>query len=264
MVHACFPLLTRPHCYSLLGGLKLATGIILLLACNNRTRAASPPVTDNFNMSSLNTSLWRFLNPVSNVSFSMTGTQLELNAPGGSNSVDFPVAAKFDSIPSPQYQFEGFVVDQNSASCLPFQIGFGSSVDVDASEVLSGNQTGLFADSITPPGGTTSVWLRVQRSGDTWTEAWSRNGTTFNTAGSFTLALTTTDIGLFTGNYGSPAPAFSALVESFVGGTAAAAPDMTITKSHTGTSRRANRSHLHDYGNELRHGSHQRNGDRDG
>ena len=90
---------------------------------------------------------------------------------------------------------------------------------------------------ISPPNGTTSLWLRVQKAGNSWTESWSPDGTNFTTAGTFTQALTAADIGPFVANYNgtaSAAPAFSALVDSFVSGTGSGVPDLTITKSHSG------------------------------
>ena len=48
--------------------------------------AAGPPVTDNFNLSSLNTSLWTFLNPVGDGSFSMTGSATQTQRAGGLKS----------------------------------------------------------------------------------------------------------------------------------------------------------------------------------
>src|SRR5262249_36966763 len=47
--------------------------------------AAGPPVSDDFNNTTLNTALWTFVNPVGNGSFSMSGTNLRLTAPAGSN-----------------------------------------------------------------------------------------------------------------------------------------------------------------------------------
>jgi uncharacterized repeat protein (TIGR01451 family) len=219
--------------------------------------AAGPPTTDNFNAPSLNTSLWTFVNPVGDGSVSMTGTQLKLNVPAGSNhdatsggndnaarvvqsiaNADFTVTVKFDSIPAQQYQFEGLVVDQDAANYLRFQIGSnGSVLVISGDKVLSHTETGLFSKVISPPAGTTSLWLRVQKAGTTWTATWSPDGATFNAGGSFTQSLTIADIGPFAGNYNpttSASPAFPVLVDSFVSGAVAAVPDLTITKSHTG------------------------------
>jgi regulation of enolase protein 1 (concanavalin A-like superfamily) len=202
--------------------------------------AAGPPVTENFNTATLNTGLWTFLNPAGDGSFSMTGTQLQLNVParsnhdpafgGADNSVrvvqsiantDFTVTVKFDSIPTQQYQFEGIVVNQDAANYLRFQFGSTeSTLYATASVILSHKETSEFSLPITLPSGTTSLWLRVQKAGNTWTESWSPDGTNFNTAGStFTQALTTADIGPFAGNYNATpgdAPAFSARTDSFV------------------------------------------------
>src|SRR5262249_48591150 len=98
-----------------------------------------PPVSDAFNAASLNTSLWTFLG---NGSCSLNGSDLLLTAPGGSNhdpsfggadnairvlqgvnSSDFTVEVKFDSIPTVRYQFEGILIDQDSANYLRFQFG---------------------------------------------------------------------------------------------------------------------------------------------
>jgi len=59
------------------------------------------------------------------------------------------------------------------------------------------------------------LYLRVKREGDQWTESYSYNGTTWTTAGSFTQAMTVSRVGALAGNSGSPAPAFTALVDYF-------------------------------------------------
>ena len=136
-------------------------------------------------------------------------------------NADFTVTVKFDSIPDQQYEFEGMLVEQDAANYLRFQFGStASALYVTAgSVILAHNETTLWSTAIAPPHGTASLWLRVQKAGNTWTESWSPDGTTFNTAGSFAQALVAADIGPFGGNYNpttSLAPAFSVLVDSFV------------------------------------------------
>jgi regulation of enolase protein 1 (concanavalin A-like superfamily) len=197
-----------------------------------------PPVSDDFNTATLNTNLWAFVNPVGNGSFSMTGSQLALTAPAGSNhdpafggannavrvaqtvsNADFTVELKFDSIPTLQYQFEGLIVEQDSANYLRFQFGStGSSLIANTSTILAHNETGVIASTISLPGGTTSLWLRVRRSGNTWTQSWSADGSTFNTVGSFSQVLTVADLSPLVGNYNptpSSAPAFTAKLDYF-------------------------------------------------
>jgi uncharacterized repeat protein (TIGR01451 family) len=195
------------------------------------------PVSDNFDETALNTGLWTFVNPVGNGSFSVNGTHLLLNVPAGSNhdpafggsdnavrviqsisNVDFTVVTKFDSIPSLQYQLQGILVEQDSANYLRLQfVSTGSSLIVTANKILSHNETGILSSPIL--GATSSLWLQVQRGGSTWTIAWSTDGSTYNTLGSFVQALTVADLGLFVGNYNpttSSAPAFTASVDYFL------------------------------------------------
>src|SRR5215831_19131024 len=99
--------------------------LLLLTMCSMSSEAAGPPISDDFNVSTLNTALWTFVNPVGNGSYSFSGSDLLLVVPAGSNhdpafggtnnavrivqptsNVDFTVTVKFDSIPTAQYQFE--------------------------------------------------------------------------------------------------------------------------------------------------------------
>jgi hypothetical protein len=203
---------------------------------NGVATASSGPVSDNFDATTLNTALWTFVNPVGNGSFSLNGSELLLTAPAGTNhdpafggadnavrvvqavgNGDFTVDVKFDSIPTQRYQFEGMLVEQDSANYLRFQFGSaGSALLVGASTILSHNETGVLSTTISPPAGTTSLWLRIQKSGSTWTELWSTNGSTFNSVGSFTQALSLADLGPFVGNYNSSgAPATTASIDYF-------------------------------------------------
>ncbi|MCU1257297.1 MAG: putative Fibronectin type protein [Bryobacterales bacterium] len=92
----------------------LATGVSIWAA-------PGAPVSDEFNSTVLNTSLWTLTNPAGGT-FSLNGTNLLLSVPGGAThdptvsgsdnavrmmqtiaNVDFDVIVKFDSIPSAQY-----------------------------------------------------------------------------------------------------------------------------------------------------------------
>jgi len=186
----------------------------------------------------LNTALWSFVNPAGDGSYSLNGSELSLVVPAGANhdptfggadnslrvvqtiaNGDFGVVVKFDSIPTLQYQFEGLLVEQDSANFLRLQLGSnGSSLVFGASKIVSGTETSVFSNNITPATGTTSLWLKVVRSGSTWTVSWSADGTTFQSGPAFTQALTVSDIGPFAGNYKptpSAAPAFTAKIDSF-------------------------------------------------
>jgi hypothetical protein len=203
--------------------------------------SASPssngPISDGFDASSLDTSLWSFVNPVGDGNYSVQGGDLVLVVPAGSNhdpalggdyavriaqsigNSDFTVEVKFDSIPTSKYQFQGVVVQQDAGDFLRFNFGStGSALQVAASKILSGAETNLLNSGISLPGGASSLWLRIQKAGNTWTETWSADGSTYSNVGSFNQALTPSSIGPFAGNYGTPAsaaPGFTASVDYF-------------------------------------------------
>jgi regulation of enolase protein 1 (concanavalin A-like superfamily) len=228
----------------------LSIGILvwLLGTCGASLCGADPPVTDDFNSVALNTR-WKFADPVGNGSFSLSGSNLLLNVPAGSNhdpafggannavrllqniaNADFAVTVKFDSIPTAAYQFEGILVEQDSSNYLRFQFGStGSSLIANASTILSQNETPVITSAVSP-GLATSLWLKVERSGNTWTQSWSADGSTYNNVGSFIQPLTTANIGPFAGNYSAiSAPAFTASIDYFNSG---APPDQPAISAH--------------------------------
>jgi regulation of enolase protein 1 (concanavalin A-like superfamily) len=207
----------------------------------------SGPTSDNFNGRALNTDLWMFINPVGNGGYALTGSHLLLTAPGGSNhdpvfggannavrvvqpvgNADFIVEVKFESIPTLQYQFQGLIVEQDSANYLRFQIGStGSALVVNASAILARNERPVAGSVISIPDRSTSLWMRVQRSGNSWTQTWSVDGVAYRTVGLFTQSLMVGNIGLFAGNYNgiaSAAPAFTSAIDYFAEITMIAGP----------------------------------------
>ena len=196
-----------------------------------------PPVSDDFHAPTLKSDLWKFVNPVGDGSYSLTGTNLLLTAPAGkrhdpsdgglNNSVrimqsvsnaDFTVEAKFDSLPTLMYQMEGILVQQDVSNYLRLEISSNStSRHLSASSVIGGTWTTKFDTIIAPTG--SSLWLRIQRSGSMWTLLRSQDGTIFTTAVIFYQPLTTTAVGVYAGNYGvveSATPAFTASVDYFI------------------------------------------------
>ena len=124
---------------------------------------------------------------------------------------DFVAEVKFDSVPTARYQSQGLIVQQDGDDWLRFNVhSNGSSLRAYASTTVAGVSTKRI-DLNTPAGG--ASWLRVERAGDTWTLRTSTNGTTWRNEGSFTHAVDVTAVGPFAGNSGSPAPAFTALVD---------------------------------------------------
>ncbi len=154
--------------------------------------------------------------------------RLELSVPGGTahdawntnNSLralqptadqNFVAEAKFDSVPSQKFQMEGLLVQQDADDWLRFNIHHdGNNLRAYAASTVAGTSVKKLDKSIT---GGSSVWLRVTRSGASWTLATSTNGTSWTTIGSFTQAINATAVGPFAGNAGNPVPAFTAKVD---------------------------------------------------
>ena len=200
------------------------------------TTAGAGPTSDDFHTTALNASLWTLVNPLGDGSYTLTGSDLVLFVPGGTNhdptfgdtdnalrlvqtidNVNFQVEVKFDSVPAKGYQMQGIIVEQDVNNYLRFEIGFnGSQTYLSASMIVNSTETAEFFSPIAITG--SSVWMRVQRSGSNWTEYWSPNGTTFNTGANLTEALTPARIGPYAGNWASSpsaAQAYSALVDYF-------------------------------------------------
>src|SRR3984893_4527117 len=65
--------------------LCVSVWILLLFVCSASPHGSGPPVTDEFNSSTLNTTLWTFVNGVNNGRYSLSGSDLLLTVPAGSN-----------------------------------------------------------------------------------------------------------------------------------------------------------------------------------
>lgn len=192
------------------------------------------PISDDFSACELNTSLWTFTNPLGDATQGMTGTQLKIDVPAGAShdfwttstdaprimqfaeDKDFEIAAKFDSVFSKKTQLQGLLIQQDAANWLRFSIQHeGTSYRIIAATYVGG-QLKTRADvknlSLTPP-----VYLRINRSDDTWVVAYSSNGQNWTNAATFSQPLSVTAAGVFGGNVGknNDAPATTVLVDYF-------------------------------------------------
>jgi FG-GAP-like repeat/Beta xylosidase C-terminal Concanavalin A-like domain len=193
------------------------------------------PVSDNFNRAALDTSLWTFANPVGDGTITLNGSQAMLSLPSGQDhdlwtggnrsarlmqsisDTDFEVEAKFDSIVDTAFQMQGILVEQDGSNYVRFEVH------------SAGYETRLFCvtytdgapavRTLTPIALGSSVWLRLRRTGATWTGLWSTDGVNFATGAVFTQSLAVTRVGPFVGNNagsdGGVAPAFTAAIDYF-------------------------------------------------
>ena len=133
--------------------------------------------------------------------------------------VDFQVEVKFDSIVTQGDQVEGILVQQDTQNFIWFALYHdGTTPRVYSAVTVGGTPSQPYNNPITIAAGTTSFWMRVKRSGTTWTQSWSTDGTNY-TAATFSHALVVSGIGPAAGNdtdpSNDPAPSFTAAVDYF-------------------------------------------------
>ncbi|MCU1260338.1 MAG: hypothetical protein JWO80_3223 [Bryobacterales bacterium] len=233
---------------------KITQNVLARLASVSSGPPPGGPVADEFNSTTLNTSLWTFTNPAGGT-FSLNGTNLLLSMPGGAihdptatgtdnavrmmqaiGNVDFDVIVKFDSIPTAQYSNEGIIVEQDGSNFVRFELySDGSHTYLYGAAIIAGSQTPQINSQVAA--GTSSFWLRVKRTGNSWTESWSTDGSNYTSTVPFTATLTVARIGPFGANWASPAsnaPAFTASIDYFRNASSSLVPDLTLTKTHSG------------------------------
>jgi hypothetical protein len=195
------------------------------------------PVSDNFDETSLNTSLWTVANPLGDGVVTMNGTAVTLNIPQGNvhdpnpsgnnalrilqniSNADFEVVARFQSPVELAFQDQGLIAQQDSTHFVRFDtFSDGTNVHVYAEFVQPGNGQ-LFANAvINTPNPPAPFWFKLKRTGNSWVGSWSTDGTNFTTGASFMAALNVTSVGPFAGTNspsGSNTPAFTATVDYF-------------------------------------------------
>ena len=135
--------------------------IALLIAATCAVAVASGPVSDDFHATTLNTSLWTFVNPLSDGSMQLNGTNLLLSVPAGTvhelwaggdtavrvmqniTNVDFEVAVKFDTVLGSATQMQGVVVEQDASNFIRFEflnLG-GGVVHLFSAAIINSNPT---------------------------------------------------------------------------------------------------------------------------
>jgi hypothetical protein len=217
------------------------------------------PVADEFNESSINTSVWTARTPVGG-SVSLSNGELVLTVPAGSNhdafvpaldavqlvqpiaNQNFDVAVKIDSTlaGSAIYSGQGIMVEGDASNYIRYELAAVGNVSLSAFTISGGNQTTRI--NLSPFSGySVPTYLRLARSGSTYTAYYSSDGSTWTTAGSFTDSLSVTGLAPYAWNYNSTpskAPAITAKFDWFhnvVGGSQSPAAMPTISPA-SGTS----------------------------
>ncbi|MBN1514171.1 MAG: DUF1349 domain-containing protein [Phycisphaerae bacterium] len=191
-------------------------------------------VSDEFCCVSLDTEVWTFINPRGDGSYAMTGGRIAMSVPEGVShdvwaegnfaprimqpaaDTDFEIQARFDSPVTTRYQMQGILVEQDADNYVRFDIHYATGTTrAFGSTMINGEPVARFNVAI-PDG--SPVFMQIERTGDTWTYRYSYDGALWETAGSFSKAITVTSAGVFVGNQGfagQPPPAFTTLVDYF-------------------------------------------------
>ena len=198
------------------------------------SQSAGPPVDDDFNGSSLNSTLWAVVAPAGG-SAAVSNGHLLITVPGGSNhdafnpaldavqveqkisNANFDVNVKIDSAlaGSAQYSGDGLMVEGDAHDYIRFELGAsGSNVQLTAGTIVAGKQTTAF--QLAPFSGyAVPTYLRLNRTGTTYTGYYSADGVNWIEAGSFSDSLTVTGLAPYGWNYQSTPSRAPAVTPSF-------------------------------------------------
>lgn len=193
------------------------------------------PISDDFHSSTLNSALWTFVNPKGDGSVKLENNHALISVPagnshdiwtGGNNSArlmqpvankDFDVELKLDSTVDLPCQMQGLLVQQDLNNYLRFDVySSGTYAHLFVASFVNGMPTALL-DKVIGNGIPLPYFVRVRRTGDTFSYQRSTDGYNFSEAVHFTRRLTVSQIGPFAGNSacGYTAPAFTSSIDYF-------------------------------------------------
>jgi regulation of enolase protein 1 (concanavalin A-like superfamily) len=226
----------------------IISSVILLFIFT--AQSASAITSDDFNSPTLN-SMWTIVNPrggdatITTVGSGTPDALLSITVPAGTNhdiwipndaprvmqsvsNTDFEIDVKFQSQVSQKYQMQGIIIEQDPGNYLRFDFySDGSNTRIYAAN-FSGGSVVVNMDTIITPGN--PIYMRVNRTGNQWTQSYSYNGVSWTPAASFSRVLTVTEVGPFAGNYGYPentAPGFTGLIDYFFNTASPVVPEDT-------------------------------------
>ncbi len=184
-----------------------------------------PPglVSDDFNRPQLDPTLWTFEDPTSGGSFALQGTGsgdaellLSLEAgtahdawgSGGLNESvrvlqsapdqDFELEVKWGSEPSDGFNDQGILVEQSADTWLRFDVFHdGSNLKLFVGRTIAGSNDAVL-NKVIPVG--SASFLRVRRSGDTFTTWTSGDGVVWVEQHSFSQAFVVARVGVYAAN----------------------------------------------------------------
>lgn len=181
--------------------------------------------SDDFHTCSLNTDLWSFVDPVGDSTVGIVGgftddAWLKIAVPGGTdhdlwikrydsprimqpaNNADFEIEVKFESEVNAIHQLQGILVEESQPDQDYLRFGFWYDGTVNKTVIFAAGyidgipivKNDQYINSATP------LYMRVTRQGDTWTQKYSYDGTSWTTSRTFTHPIHVTAVGTYAGN----------------------------------------------------------------
>ncbi len=215
---------------------------------------AEGAISDDFNDPTLDTNIWTFIDPLEDGGYTLTGTctndaWINISVPGGSphelwedgimvphiiqpsGDTDFELEVKFESSLSGAFQEQGILVKQDSANFIRFEFySSASNTNVIAATLTAGSPTVFpltdlikFNGPIGIPG-IAPLYMRVNRTGNQWTQSYSTDSINWNVATTFAHTLVVTAVGTYAGNAGS-SPSHTSSVDYFFNIAAPVSPE---------------------------------------
>ncbi|HRO25457.1 MAG TPA: DUF1349 domain-containing protein, partial [Promineifilum sp.] len=190
-------------------------------------------LSDEFSGCTLDTSVWSYINPLNDSSFTMTGAGVQISVPANGTSHDlwkqglqaprlmqfvtdqnFNVEVKFDSTIDKKTQTMGVLVQQDATTWQRFNFQNNGLNDNSLVVVDSKNNNPVVISTTPSITMGAANYMRVSRSGNYWNLEYSNDGKTWIYAATVERALTMSAIGPFVGNTGTN-PAHNGIIDYF-------------------------------------------------
>lgn len=195
----------------------------------------SGPFSDHFDSCSLAARWGQPIDPLGDATFRVDGSHLLITVPEGpdhnvwndgnnaprimqkADNVDFEYIVKFDSPVTQDAQMQGVLIEQDAQNFIRFDFEFNKELKAYGAAFTGG----IAGKKLSVPILNTAdaVYMRITRTGNNWTMAYSGNGTDWTVAGSIKgFSLNVTKAGVFAGNVAiksNPAPAHTARIDYF-------------------------------------------------
>ena len=194
-------------------------------------------ISDDFRTGVLDPNVWTFIDPVNNCNLFASGAGtadawVNIELPAGTehqlwitglraphlvqsvNDVNFEVEVKFESLISATYQEQGIIIKEDENAFMRFEFysnGGDAYLFIHWFDLPSnGNKKNILL------GGAAPQYMRLNRSGDTWTHYYSYDANDWIVGDSFNHVIDVTAVGFYGGNAsGAGSPTHTASVDYF-------------------------------------------------